>query len=203
MALTAPNKLQVQKLHGAAIHQVSPWSTNCLWDSVKSSIQDHQWAAVIRSVLAVITSIGRGSFGITPKNDSFQKQMRCMMGEFFLQPSMAMLSANWFQKTPGQLAVFPFSFYGIFLCMCQALFYFLFSFFYWRIIAWQYCVSFCHTSTWISHRYTYAPSLLNLLPTSHSIPPLWKWKSPSHVRLFTTPWIIQFVEFSRPEYWSG
>ena len=23
----------------------------------------------------------------------------------------------------------------------------------WRIIAWQYCVGFCHTSTWISHRY--------------------------------------------------
>ena len=36
----------------------------------------------------------------------------------------------------------------------------------WRIIALQYCVGFCHTSTWISHRYTYAPSLLNLPPTS-------------------------------------
>ena len=33
---------------------------------------------------------------------------------------------------------------------------------------------------------------------------LWrKWKSPSHVRLFVTPWIIQSMEFSRPEYWSG
>ena len=26
-------------------------------------------------------------------------------------------------------------------------------------------VGFCHTSTWISHRYTYVPSLLNLPPT--------------------------------------
>ena len=26
------------------------------------------------------------------------------------------------------------------------------------------CVGFCHTSTWISHRYTYVPSLLNPLP---------------------------------------
>ena len=26
--------------------------------------------------------------------------------------------------------------------------------FIWRIIAWQYCVGFCHTSTWISDRYT-------------------------------------------------
>ena len=37
----------------------------------------------------------------------------------------------------------------------------------WRIIALQYCVGFCHTSTWISHRYTYVPSLLNLHPISH------------------------------------
>ena len=34
-----------------------------------------------------------------------------------------------------------------------------------RIIALQNCVGFCHTSTWISHRQTYVPSLLNLLPT--------------------------------------
>ena len=42
----------------------------------------------------------------------------------------------------------------------------------WRIIALQYCIGFCHTSTWISHRYTYVPSLLNLSPTSHPFPPL-------------------------------
>ena len=30
-----------------------------------------------------------------------------------------------------------------------------------------------------------------------------KWKLLSHVRLFVIPWIIQSVEFSRPEYWSG
>ena len=33
----------------------------------------------------------------------------------------------------------------------------------WKIIALQYCVGFCHTTTWITHRYTYVPSLLNLL----------------------------------------
>ena len=42
----------------------------------------------------------------------------------------------------------------------------------WRILALQYCTGFCHTSTWISHRYTYVPSLLNLPPTSHTSPPL-------------------------------
>ena len=31
----------------------------------------------------------------------------------------------------------------------------------WRIITLQYCDSLCHTSTWIGHRYTSVPSLLN------------------------------------------
>ena len=31
----------------------------------------------------------------------------------------------------------------------------------------------------------------------------WKWKSFSRVRLFATPWTIQSMELSRPEYWSG
>ena len=30
-----------------------------------------------------------------------------------------------------------------------------------------------------------------------------EWKSLSHVQLFVTPWSIQPMEFSRPEYWSG
>ena len=30
-----------------------------------------------------------------------------------------------------------------------------------------------------------------------------KGKSLSRVRLFVTPWIIQSMELSRPEYWSG
>jgi len=49
---------------------------------------------------------------------------------------------------------------------------FFFFNFYWRIIALQYCAGFCHTSTWISHRFTYVASLLNLPPISHPIPPL-------------------------------
>ena len=32
---------------------------------------------------------------------------------------------------------------------------------------------------------------------------IWKWKSLSHVWLFATPWTIQSMEFSMPEYWSG
>ena len=45
-----------------------------------------------------------------------------------------------------------------------------FFFFNWRIIALQNFVVFCQTSTWISHRYTYIPSLLNLPPISLPIP---------------------------------
>ena len=33
----------------------------------------------------------------------------------------------------------------------------------WGIIALQYCVRFCRTSVWTSHRYTYVPSRLSLL----------------------------------------
>ena len=35
------------------------------------------------------------------------------------------------------------------------------------------------------------------------IVPLLKWKTFSSVQLFATPWTIQPIEFSRPEYWSG
>ena len=40
----------------------------------------------------------------------------------------------------------------------------------WRIFASKYCAGFCHTSTCISHRYTYVPSFLNLPPTSLPTP---------------------------------
>ena len=47
-------------------------------------------------------------------------------------------------------------------------------FFNWRIIALQNHVGFCQTSTWISHRYIYIPSLLNLpcISPLPLIPPL-------------------------------
>ena len=51
--------------------------------------------------------------------------------------------------------------------------FFKFIFFNRRIIALQDCIVFCQTSTWISHRYTYIPSLLKLPPISLPIPPLW------------------------------
>ena len=44
--------------------------------------------------------------------------------------------------------------------------------FYWRIIALQNFAIFCQTSIWISHRYTYIPSLLELPPISLPILPL-------------------------------
>ena len=41
------------------------------------------------------------------------------------------------------------------------------------MIALQYCVGFCHTSTWIGHRYASVPSLYNLPPPSHPPHPSW------------------------------
>ena len=42
---------------------------------------------------------------------------------------------------------------------CFSFFYFLFIYFFisWRLIILQYCSGFCHTLTWISHRYTCIP----------------------------------------------
>ena len=54
----------------------------------------------------------------------------------------------------------------------------------WRIIALQNFV-FCQTSTWISHRYTYVPSFLNLPP--HPTPLGW-YRAPVWI-----PWDIQQI----------
>ena len=51
--------------------------------------------------------------------------------------------------------------------MTMKSFFLIFS---WRIIALQYCVAFCHTATWISHRHTFVLSLLNLSSMPHLIP---------------------------------
>ena len=45
-----------------------------------------------------------------------------------------------------------------FLISCN----FLKFIFNWKTISLQYCVGFCHISLWISHSYTYIPSLLNI-----------------------------------------
>ena len=48
-----------------------------------------------------------------------------------------------------------------FCCLVCTLFLNLFSYFSWKIIITsQYCDGFCPTSIWISHRYTYVPSIL-------------------------------------------
>ena len=47
-------------------------------------------------------------------------------------------------------------------CFFFFLFFKICFFFNWRLTALQYCIGFCHISTWISHRYMYVPSLLNL-----------------------------------------
>ena len=68
-----------------------------------------------------------------------------------------------------------------------------------RIIALQNCVGFCHISTWISNRYTFVPSLLNLPSTSHFIPPLQvvtesPFECPESYRKF--PLAIYFTDYS-------
>ena len=63
--------------------------------------------------------------------------------------------------------------------------------FYWRIIALQNFVIFCQTSAWISHRYTYIPSVLNLPPIS----------LPSHpLRLMQSP-CLSFLSYTANSHW--
>ena len=45
--------------------------------------------------------------------------------------------------------------------------FFPFIFISWRLITWQYCSGFCHTLTWISHRFTCVPQPE---PPSHLLP---------------------------------
>ena len=67
---------------------------------------------------------------------------------------------------PG-LFYFPYNGFGTLSLNLGFFFFFSWYTFFlnWSIITIQYCAGFCHTSTWISHRYTYAPSLLNLPST--------------------------------------
>ena len=63
----------------------------------------------------------------------------------------------------------------------------------WNIIALQNFAIFCQTSIWISQKYTYIPSLLNLPPISHPIPSLW----------MLTVWSLVPLLFLNPAYTSG
>ena len=73
------------------------------------------------------------------------------------------------------------------VCYCDITYRHLFKiicYFNWRIIALQNFVIFCQIPTWISHRYTYVPSLLHLPPISFPIPP----------QLVVTEPLIEFPE---------
>ena len=59
--------------------------------------------------------------------------------------------------------------------------------------SWRSCMGQAHCLAWLC--------------TPHGPGTQWsearKWKLLSRVQLFATPWTIQSMEFSRPEYWSG
>ena len=89
------------------------------------------------------------------------------------------------------------------ICIC------LFKIFNWRIIALQCYVGFCHTSTWISHRHTYVPFLLNFLPPPTPFHPLGCHKyqvcapciiqqipTGSHMAIYVSVLFFQFVPLS-------
>ena len=56
------------------------------------------------------------------------------------------------------------------------------------------------SQTWLSDWTTAKQIPFKLNGTHHNIRHVWKWKMLIHVRFFPTPWTIQSMEFSRPEY---
>ena len=68
--------------------------------------------------------------------------------------------------TTGPYGSSIFNFFSVLLLLFFPLY-----FFNWRIFALKNFVVFCHTSTWISHRYTHVHSLLNLPSIAFPTPP--------------------------------
>ena len=81
------------------------------------------------------------------------------------------LPPHTFSWDPFELPESAFTFpphWSVIKCLYFTCMTFYFNFFNWRIIALQCCVGLCHTTMWISHKYT------------HIAPPSWAWLSPSH-----------------------
>ena len=84
----------------------------------------------------------------------------------------------------------------------------------WRKIALHYCIVFYQTSTWISHRFSYVPSHLNIPPHFDFLRQGKKTHATcvlscfSCIGLFATLWTVVHqaplsMGLSRQEYWSG
>ena len=97
----------------------------------------------------------------------------------------------------------------VFLHRFYVFFFFNLFIFNGRIIALQYWVGFCHTSTWISHRYTYVRSLLSLPPSPSHLsrllqsPGFTLWKTDSQWEfavdsILMAPWLISVVQTQLP-----
>ena len=69
----------------------------------------------------------------------------------------------------------------------------------WLMIGLQYWFDFCHTSTWVNHKCTFVPSLLNLPPTSRPFPP----PAHSHLsRLLQSP-SLSFLSCTANSHWPS
>ena len=64
------------------------------------------------------------------------------------------------------------------------------------LIRLRFCFCFRHWIVWV-------PYIIWILSPDQIRKWEWEWKSLSPVRVFATPWTIQFMGFSRRGYWSG
>ena len=101
------------------------------------------------------------------------------------------------------LSLLLFTFLHSAICKASSDNHFVFLHFFFGMVL---VTTFC-TMLWTSV-HSFSGSLSYLVPWMYSSRPLYnhsevKWKSLSGVQLFATPWTIQSMEFSRPEYWYG
>ena len=92
-----------------------------------------------------------------------------MSSSSFLVASLGFSVKNTMSSAKSNSLLLSFQLRRFILFVFLIWFLWLALFFYWKIITLQSCVGSCHT-TWISHKYTYVLSFLNLPPTPPSHP---------------------------------
>ena len=130
----------------------------------------------------LLTSLQINENNSTKNNGSYQLLSACSVQYSLLSVlSTLALLALLLNAVSGFYSFFFFFLFWTRALMVRELgnfFSFLNEFFNWGIIALQNFAVFCQTSAWVSHRHTYVPSLLKLLPVSLPTPPLYVGTEP-------------------------
>ena len=136
------------RTHSSTLAWKISWVEECSrLQSTGSQRVGHKWLHFKLVYVYRNKKLARILTGIAPTYRKFRGKLTFLLCYIF--PSMNIINLS-FRS--------PFNFFHqhfvSFKIDPEHIFKFIFN---WRIIVLLYCVSFCHTSTWISHRYTYVP----------------------------------------------